>query len=167
MIQQTSCQLVQRIPGFRLKNPESTADPSPSCGKLNCTQLGEQQWLCTATHWNAPQVLWKPSVHSVLREIICLPRDGSCTGFVFPPVKTLSAFRFAVMSPHFVKEGLRLFVQRQQYASNYHSIFLLAAKTCIRQLEGLDLEFKRRGHSKRDFTLCVRTKHRIWDTVFT
>lgn len=34
--------VVQRIPGFRLKNPESTAHPSPSCGKLNCTQLGEQ-----------------------------------------------------------------------------------------------------------------------------
>lgn len=34
--------VVQRIPGFRLKKPESTAHPPPTRGKLNCTQSGEQ-----------------------------------------------------------------------------------------------------------------------------
>lgn len=68
--------------------------------------------------WNAPQVLWKTSVHSVLRQTIHLSQDRSYIGFVFPAVKTTSAFHFAKMSPHFAKEGLWLFAQRQQYATN-------------------------------------------------
>lgn len=38
--------------------------------------------------------------------------------------------------------------------------FSFAAKTCIRQPEGLDLEFKRRRHPRGDFTLCVGINHR-------
>lgn len=33
--------------------------------------------------------------------------------------------------------------------------FSIAAKTCIRQPEGLDLEFKRRGHTPGEILPCV------------
>lgn len=38
--------------------------------------------------------------------------------------------------------------------------FSFATKTCVRQPEGPDLEFKRGGHPREDFTLCVGIKYR-------
>lgn len=98
MIQQTSCQQpreFQFCDWTTRKQKLNRSHLSPTCGKLNCVQVRTNKWwFCTATHWNAPPLLWKASVNSGRRWIIHLLQLGIFYRIYIPTCQNIASFPF-------------------------------------------------------------------------